>query len=106
MLRGFGVLGHAHTTIENPRGYLIRIATNLWTDGIPRRASENHTLKLAGDEASSAIAATPETDAVRGAASRLMQMLAPLERAALALKEVLICDLRRPRKRSKPQLVR
>lgn len=88
MLRGFGVLGHVHTTIDNPRGYLIRIATNLWMDGIRRRTSEARTLKLAGGEPTSTIEATPDTGALRDATTRLMKMLAPQERAVFVLKEV------------------
>lgn len=39
MVRGFGMLNHVHRTINNPRGYLIRIAMNLWVDAILRRSS-------------------------------------------------------------------
>jgi len=88
MVRGFGVLGHVHRTIDNPRGYLIRIATNLWVDAIRRRTTETHALALEGDEPRRDIGATPDTTAVRDAAARLMRMLAPQERAALVLKEV------------------
>ena len=88
MVRGFGVLGHVHRTIDNPRGYLIRIATNLWVDAIRRRTTETHALALEGDEPLRDIGATPDTTAVRDAAARLMRMLAPQERAALVLKEV------------------
>lgn len=88
MMRGFGVLGHVHSTIDNPRGYLIRIATNLWVDATRRRTSERRALALDRDEPRSGIEATPEKSEVRDAAAHLMQMLAPQERAALMLKEV------------------
>ena len=88
MLRGFGVLSHVHTTIDNPRAYLIRIATNLWLDAIRHRTSEAHALALKGDESRSDIEPPPDPVALRDATARLMQMLAPQERAALVLKEV------------------
>jgi RNA polymerase sigma-70 factor (ECF subfamily) len=88
MVRGFGVLNHVHRTIDNPRGYLIRIATNLWVDAIRRRTSEARALALEGDPPGSGIEAKPDTVGVRDAAERLMQILAPQERAALVLKEV------------------
>jgi RNA polymerase sigma-70 factor, ECF subfamily len=88
MLRGFGVLSHVHRTIDNPRAYLIRIATNLWLDAIRQRTSEVRALALKGDEPRSDIEPTPDPAAVRDAAARLIQTLAPQERAALVLKEV------------------
>ena len=36
MLNGFGVLGRVNS-VANPRGYLVRIATNLWLDAVRRR---------------------------------------------------------------------
>ena len=88
MLRGFGVLNQVHRPIINPRGYLIRIATNLWVDAMRRRTSEAHALALEGNEPRAAIEAGADTAEVRDAAVRLMQTLAPQERAALVLKEV------------------
>ena len=86
--RGFGVLSQVHQTISNPRGYLVRIATNIWVDTIRRRTAEAHALALAGDEPRSGIEAKPDAVGVRDAAARLMAMLAPQERASLVLKEV------------------
>ena len=88
MVRGFGVLNHIHTTIKNPRGYLIRIATNLWMDAIRRRTSEAHAVALESAKPNSDTEAKPDTIAVRDAATRLMRTLAPQERAALVLKEI------------------
>ena len=85
MVRGFGALSHFQGTINNPRGYLIRIATNLWVDTIRRRSSEAQALAFEGDESR---AATADSSEVRDAAGLVMQMLAPQERAALVLKEV------------------
>ena len=88
MVRGFGVLGHVHQLISNPRGYLIRIATNLWVDAVRRRTTEAKALAVQRDEPSGGSQAKAESDAVREAGARVMQMLAPQERAALVLKEI------------------
>jgi DNA-directed RNA polymerase specialized sigma24 family protein len=40
VLRGFASLGQVHQTIENPRGYRVRIATRLWIDALRRRDME------------------------------------------------------------------
>jgi RNA polymerase sigma-70 factor (ECF subfamily) len=88
VVRGFSVLSRTDTTIENPRGYLIRIATNLWMDATRRRTSEMNALTLNRNELASTADSTPEKSELRDAASRMMQMLAPQERAALVLKEV------------------
>jgi RNA polymerase sigma-70 factor (ECF subfamily) len=87
MVRGFSVLSRIHS-VDNPRGYLIRIATNLWIDATRRRTSEMNALTLNRNEPAGTADATPEKSEVRDAASRMMQILAPQERAALVLKEV------------------
>ena len=46
MVRGFGVLSNVHRPISNPRAYLIRVATNLWTDSLRHRTSEAQALKV------------------------------------------------------------
>ncbi|HEV2171834.1 MAG TPA: RNA polymerase sigma factor [Candidatus Binatus sp.] len=87
VVRGFSVLSRTDSAIDNPRGYLIRIATNLWVDATRRRASEMQAVEHERNQ-TGAIDAAPEKSEVRDAASRTMQMLAPQERAALVLKEV------------------
>jgi len=37
-------LASVHHSIENPRGYLVRIASNLWVDRIRRRQVERAAL--------------------------------------------------------------
>jgi len=88
VVRGFSVMSRTDTSIENPRGYLISIATNLWIDVARRHASEMNAMARERDEPRGGIDATPEKSELRDAASRMMQMLAPQERAALMLKEV------------------
>src|SRR5262245_30269214 len=47
LARGFSTLSQLVYKLENPRGYLLRIATNLWIDTVRRRATERRAL---GDE--------------------------------------------------------
>ena len=86
MLTGFGVLGRVNS-VANPRGYLVRIATNLWLDAVRRREVAE---RAAERERNEQVTSQPKTDPaeVREAAAALMHMLGPQERAALLLKEV------------------
>ena len=86
LMRGFASLGAVQGRIDNPRGYLTRIATNLWLDGRRRAGAEAAALALESS-------APPPADAadrreVRQASARLLSSLSPQERAALVLKEV------------------
>jgi len=88
LLRGFAVLSAVHQPIANPRGYLVRIATNLWLDTVRRRAVEREAVDAAGR---TAVASTPVPSLgaeARSASARLLQRLSPQERAAVVLKEV------------------
>lgn len=86
VLRGFATLGQVHQTIENPRGYLVRIATRLWIDASRRRGTE---ARRAPELAASASVPAPDVAAqVRDAAGAMLQRLSPQECAALLLKEV------------------
>jgi RNA polymerase sigma-70 factor (ECF subfamily) len=88
MVRGFAVLGQVHRQIENPRGYLLRIATNLWVDTFRRRAAETKALAAHRDDSELGIKPAVDPAELREAGSRLLQALAPRERAALLLREV------------------
>ena len=39
LVHSFGVLGRVFNPIANPRGYLTRVATNLWIDAVRRRSA-------------------------------------------------------------------
>lgn len=92
LLRGFATLGSTHHTVRNPRGYLVRIATNLWIDAVRRRRREDDALE-AGVEGPADPAASPAQGvALREAGAALMQRLPPKERAALVLKDVFDMD--------------
>ena len=90
-LRGFAVLANTSDKIQSPRGYLLRIATNLWIDRTRRAAREP-----LGAEADREPAGGPGADAgvqVREAGAVLLGRLAPRERAAVLLKDVFDCTL-------------
>ncbi len=88
LLRGFGVLSTVHQPIENPRGYLVRIATNLWLDTVRRRGVERSALADADRHTPVAGQAPSVSAEAREAGARLLQRLPPQERAALVLKDV------------------
>jgi RNA polymerase sigma-70 factor, ECF subfamily len=85
LLRAFGTLGSVHHEIENPRAYLLRVATNLWIDTVRRRETETTAVTAGAIEPGSA----PQPGGtLREAGATLMQRLAPQERAAVVLKDV------------------
>jgi RNA polymerase sigma-70 factor (ECF subfamily) len=85
LLKAFATLGSLHQKVSNPRAYLLRIATNLRIDTLRRRESEARA--LAGSAPPSPEAAADRI-AVGEAGARLVQRLAPRERAAIVLKDV------------------
>jgi len=91
LIRVFSLLGKSDATLENPKAYLIRAATNLWIDRLRRSAREQAALALEPP----APAPTPSHDVVDGgqAATKMFQTLHPQERAAILMKEVLDLSL-------------
>jgi RNA polymerase sigma-70 factor (ECF subfamily) len=92
LLKGFASMGLTTTPIENPRGYLTRIATNLWIDMQRRRESEARALALESVETEQ-----PRITDRKGAlhaGARLLETLAPQEQAAVVLKDVLDMNLK------------
>jgi RNA polymerase sigma-70 factor, ECF subfamily len=85
VLKGFGRLGATHHSIQNPRAYLIRIATNLWIDAMRRRGIEETAMREQPDEA---YVHVPDPIELRNAGAALMHRLAPQERAAVLMKDV------------------
>ena len=83
LIRGFHRLAYHHDPIENPRAYLLRIATHAWIDQLRKRETEERLAPPA--EASRDESAT--AGAARDAATTLFQRLAPRERAAVILKD-------------------
>jgi RNA polymerase sigma-70 factor (ECF subfamily) len=91
LLKGFATLGSVHHAIANPRGYLTRIATNIWLDNERRRKAESTSLALEVPETPNE---ATETSDVRHAGTVLMEILAPHERAAILLKDVFDLSLK------------
>jgi RNA polymerase sigma-70 factor (ECF subfamily) len=88
LVRAFSQWGVAGGSVRNPRAYLLRIATNVWIDGLRRRESEARALAGAGADAGPGAGPAPDQSArVRDAGERLLQRLSPQERAAIVLKE-------------------
>lgn len=87
LLRAFGQWGVTKPPIRNPKAYLLRTATNVWIDTLRRRETESRT-PLADPDASPASGPGPGVSSeLREAGARLIQRLAPQERAALLLRE-------------------
>ncbi len=85
LLKGFATLSADQGAIANPRGYLVRTATNLWIDARRRRAAEDAAHRELDAPAS---VAPRDLAEVGDAGRRLLEELSPQERAALVLKEV------------------
>jgi len=85
LLRVFSLLGRSDTKLENPRAYLIRVASNLWIDRVRRSVREEEVAEIASRDDTGGGAEPPDIDR---AANALFQELHPQERAALVLKEV------------------
>jgi RNA polymerase sigma-70 factor (ECF subfamily) len=84
LIRGFATLGFYGHEVRNPRGYLLRIATNLWIDACRRDRSAplSEASQPAGE------GGAHEAAQVGDAGSFLFEHLSPQERAAVMLKDV------------------
>jgi RNA polymerase sigma-70 factor (ECF subfamily) len=89
LLRVFGQLGKLNADLANPRAYLIRSATNLWTDRLRRARLEQQHMAAEQSETPEPAADASQVVDVRAAANRLFLRLAPQERAAVLLSDVL-----------------
>lgn len=85
LVRGFATMGRLHDPVRNPRGYLLRTATNLWIDKTRHRAVQ---AAAPAEELAPSQPAAPTPGGIRDAGRTLMQRLAPRERAAVILKDV------------------
>ncbi|MFI5315399.1 MAG: sigma factor-like helix-turn-helix DNA-binding protein, partial [Myxococcota bacterium] len=86
--------------LEHPRAYLARTATRIWIDSRRRAAREREVLEVERrEDEQRAQADAPRADdpgrapEVRDAAAELLSRLAPRERAAVLLKDVLDLSL-------------
>jgi len=79
LARAFATLGATYQEIGNPRGWLFRIASNLWIDRVRRPRA------VAWDADQDGTLDAPGPD--RDAAATLIGALSPQERAAVVLKD-------------------
>lgn len=86
LLRAFATLGSIHHEIDNPRAYLLRVASNLWIDGARRSESEARALAPLR-EGASAVTSDAGAGELRDVGRALFERLSPQERAALVLRE-------------------
>lgn len=90
LARVFVQMGKNNVDLHNPRAYLIRTATHIWIDGLRRaRIERQYTQELATEALGSADANPDQLRIAREAACHLFAHLAPQERAAVLLKDVL-----------------
>jgi RNA polymerase sigma-70 factor (ECF subfamily) len=90
LLKGFAM----HGSIANPPGYLTRIATNHWIDTQRRRKAETVALAAEVEDRVDPSAIQSRRHDLRDAGARLLEELAPQERAAVVLKDVFDMSLR------------
>ena len=90
LVRGFSHLSQLGQEVGNVRAYMLRAASNTWVDGVRRRMTEERILEV--EQPTQKPTPRPDEHAsLRDAGARLLQRLAPQERAAVVLKEVLDC---------------
>jgi RNA polymerase sigma-70 factor (ECF subfamily) len=95
LLRSFGLLGSMGYSVGNPRAYLLRVATNIWIDAQRRRLLEANILADVALSRPEVLSGPNQEDQaqVRDAGAVMLQYLAPQERAAVLLKDVLDMSL-------------
>ena len=84
LMRAFSQVGVTYPDVENPRAYLLRIASNLWIDTL-RRESRRRRSEFPAAEAA---VNEPDRSAIRDAGKLLAERLSPRERAAIVLKDL------------------
>ncbi|MEJ2088460.1 MAG: sigma-70 family RNA polymerase sigma factor, partial [Gammaproteobacteria bacterium] len=84
LMRAFSQLGVTYPEVDNPKAYLLRIASNVWIDR-QRRESRRGELEalVAADPMHE-----PDRTALRDAGRTLAERLPPRERAAIVLKDL------------------
>jgi len=89
LLKLFGLLGKIDADLAHPRAYFVRTATHLWIDE-QRRLARHRAWQANEAHASDGAADGAETHAeLHEAAGTLLGRLAPRERAAFVMREVL-----------------
>ncbi len=83
LMRSFVALACLHQPVENPRAWLLRVASNLWLNHV--RDAREITTEPSSLEARATVSSDPR--ATREAVGSLMATLSPQERAAVVLVE-------------------
>jgi len=84
LMRSFVALACLHQPVQNPRAWLLRVASNIWLNHV-RDTREVATEPSSLPEGRAPVASDPR--ATREAVGSLMAMLSPQERAAVVLVE-------------------
>jgi RNA polymerase sigma-70 factor, ECF subfamily len=93
LLRVFGQLGKSHDDLVNPRGYILQSATHLWIDRLRRVRRERDYVAAESEHPDEHASPAAQIVDVRAAANVLFINLAPRERAAVLLADVLDLSL-------------
>lgn len=91
LARAFVTLGCTFQTIENPKAWMFRVASNLWLNQLRRHRellADRAEDTSADGRTITAASHDPAARATREAAGTLVALLAPQERAAVVLKDV------------------
>ena len=88
LLRVFGLLGKIDADLTNPKAYFIRTATHLWIDE-QRRLARHAAWRAHQSDVGEAPEPADRATELSEAAGALLQRLAPRERAAIVMREVL-----------------
>jgi RNA polymerase sigma-70 factor (ECF subfamily) len=94
LVRVFGQLGKTNADLIHPRSYLVRAATNLWVDRLRRASLERAYAAATQAEPPQEPTHAGQVVDIRAAANALFLNLAPRERAAVLLSDVLDFSLK------------
>jgi len=87
LLRSFSVLAQVDEPIDNPRGYILRIATNLWFDQV-RRSRLVQWAEFDPDTIQSDRGDAERLVEMAAASKRLLESASPRQVAAVVMKDV------------------
>ena len=96
--QAFARTAYLSADVRDVRAYVLRIASNLWISQVRREVLHRETIERQQPTADASTLSDKDpaelADSVHGAATQLLEQLAPQERAAILLKEVFGFSLR------------